>query len=672
MISSCSFRKLQGEDIKRRIWLLLFSVYLYITYIIDYALAQSGQKLLFGDIRLGPSNSTVFWITMLLAVISALQGFSFLFSEEKTDFYFSLPVKRSRLFLSIYINGVLFSVVPCILSRLICYFIEGSRTPTALYEVWMGILVNLIGFLMIYHLIICVVFLTGQLLTATLGTALVFSYGVFTFGYVFQKYSSSFFSTYYKIDLINALAIYVSPYHLYNVLSGKDTIQEIGEWKFSNYMTPFIVMLLITFLLFLAAYFLFKKRPAESTGRTLTFHRSASVIKFMLAIPVIMTVGYFTMSLSLNGRSLSLLVVGILSSALVINGLLESLLQSDIKCFFSRKIHTAMLIALCIIGSASFYFDIWNFDSYLPEAKHVDSAAVYIYGLDEADTILATHALSDFYRADMQLDSMHLTGDDKEALISWISDIRKTTVDTEPPLTYIAVAYHNKTQTTYRKYPVYRYEDLDAFSSIYDSVSYKTSAFPLLADQHVGTRHFVWSNGIETFHLDLTEEENIELLENLSKDSFALSLNDLKAALPIGALSLVYTGSESGEQLYLYPTFENTLSYLESLGLPAKKGIEDYKVIGIQIFEKFSETSAFGKVTNSRKRILDTTNPEEIEELIPTLFPDSYGINPLLYPTAGQYQAVVSVQDTQKRTMQYLTMTLKNGKVTETLPSLHE
>lgn len=673
MTSSCSFRKLLTEDLKRRIWLPLLSIYLYITYILDFTLAQSNQKLFFGDSRLGPANIAVFWITIFMAVLAALQGFCFLFSEEKTDFYFSLPVKRCRLFFSVYVNGLLFSLIPCVLSRLVCYFIEGSRSSETLYDVWMGIVVNTIGFVMIYHLIICVVLLTGQFLAATCGTAFVFLYGIFTFGYVFQKYSSSFFNTYYKIDLINALAIYVSPYHLYRTLTGLETIQEVGEWKLYDYLIPFLAVLLISCVLFLTAYSLFLKRPAESSGKMLAFQRSEWIAKFVIAIPMIMITGYYAMSISLSSRSLILLVAGILLSSFALNGLLESLFQANVRCFFAHRLHAVVLAIVCLIASASFYFDYWQFDNYSPQIQDVDSAAVYIYGLDDKTTIPSPHVLSSFYHADTQLDSMSLTKEHKEALIDWISRIRKVNADDIDPITYVAVGYRiNKNETIYRKYPIYQQEDLDAFSSIYDSPQYKKGCYPLLTDEHIGTRHFVWSNGIETFHLDLTEEENKELLRCLQDDSMNLSMNDLNSTPPIGTLSLVYTGAETGDYLFLYPTFEATLSYMNSLGLPAQKNIDEYEITGVQIFEKFSKTSTFGKITNSRKRILDTTNTLEIQELIPALLPDSYAVNPFLYPTAPQYQALVTIRDRQGKTFRYLTMSLKSGPITDTLPSLEE
>ena len=93
MTSRLSFLKRMKEDFKRRIWLMVLSCYLFGMYVLETA--SGGNGLLWaGDDRLGPGNQTVMAISILLAVLCGIQGFSYLFSQDRTDFYFSLPVRR--------------------------------------------------------------------------------------------------------------------------------------------------------------------------------------------------------------------------------------------------------------------------------------------------------------------------------------------------------------------------------------------------------------------------------------------------------------------------------------------------------------------------------------------------------------------------------------------------
>lgn len=658
MTSSCSFRKLLAENMRRRTWLILLSVYLYVTYILDFTLSQSRQVLVFGSDKLGPGNKTVFLFTVLLAILSALQGFYFLFSEEKTDFYFSLPIKRSRLFLSIYVNGLLISIVPCILSRLTCYFIEGSRTRETLCDAWMGILINTAGFLLIYHLALLVMVLTGNLLLALAGMGLMFCYSSLAFGLVFQRYSSAFFHTYFKMDLMNALALYLSPYSLYLSLTGADKIGDAKAWSLQAHLPQAAAVLFFAALGFALVYILFNRRPAEAAGRSLAFTKSGTAIKFILAVPLVLMAGYYVMLCSLNGRSLVLLGFGILLASFTVNGLLESVFRLDIRGFQKKKREFLYLALICMGISACFYFDVWGYDNYLPRAKDVKSAAVAVYGLNQApddDMDLTPSAIEPI------LENMTLTGSDKKQLLKWLKDVRQSPAHTGVPLTYAVAAFRlSGHKTVYRKYPVRYASRLDAFAEIYKTQAYKEGVLPILSEKSPGRRTFYWSNGIQGYHLDLTDDENKFLLSCLAKDYMNLTMKDVKQEFPIGSLALVYQDSTNGEQAYIYPSFTHTLKALKQWEIPALKGAKDYDIKEIRLFEKHRKTSPFGKVTLSLSLVSDIKEKSGIDKLSPFLIPGGYNVNPLLRPAADKYQATVSLRDSSGKTLSYAAMTLKS------------
>lgn len=660
MISNCSFLKVLKENAKRRIWLFILSAYLYLTYLIDFMLAQSGQSFFRGDKRLGPGNSTVFMITVLLAVVCAFQGFSYLFSEEKTDFYFCLPIKRNRLFFAGYLNGVLLALVPCIFSRLICYFIEGSRTSDALYVTWMGILMNILGFLLIYNLVLCIILLTGHILIAAAGTVMLFFYGTFAFGIVIGKYSSAFFHTYYRINIMDKLAVFTSPYKLYGALCGTDGTQDIGDWLFAPHLREFIITSAVLILAFLLAYQLYKHRPAEACGRALTFEKAKLSVKFLLALPATLIIGYYVMLCSPGGRSFVLLAIGLIFGAFTIHGLLEVIFQFDIRGMLSGKKHFFALFIACLLVAGSFYFDVWGYDNYAPKQKEVQSAAVFISGLDDsAYTKQSAKPGAEFNdsNADEQLSDMQLKGADKAHLLTWISKIRRTSKTSEKPLTYTVIAYKlSGGRIVYRKYPLFSAKQLEDFQSIYGSSAYKKGAFPSINHKSPGVRHYVWSNGVESFHLDLTDKENEYLMELIKADFMKLTLNDLKQELPIGTLTLVYGTNDLGESAPLYPSFFKTLQYLEGLGIPTHKTISDYKVTQVSLYKKRVDISAFGKVTKTKVLVKDTTDAEEIKTLTQAMIPAGYAFNQLLHPVNTTYEATVSWKNSAGRTIQFAQM----------------
>ena len=60
-----------------------------------------------------------FLVTMLAAVVNALNEFWYLFSRDKIDFYHSLPVTRSRSFWEKAIRGLVLYLVPYVIMELI-------------------------------------------------------------------------------------------------------------------------------------------------------------------------------------------------------------------------------------------------------------------------------------------------------------------------------------------------------------------------------------------------------------------------------------------------------------------------------------------------------------------------------------------------------------------------
>jgi len=103
MISKPSFLDFLVECLKRYTGVIIVSLFLHISYIIDFAMARQGVYLLSGDDKLGPQNTMIFNITIIMAVISGLQGFAYLHSEKQSLMFLGLPLKRRHLFLYEYV-----------------------------------------------------------------------------------------------------------------------------------------------------------------------------------------------------------------------------------------------------------------------------------------------------------------------------------------------------------------------------------------------------------------------------------------------------------------------------------------------------------------------------------------------------------------------------------------
>ncbi|MGL6198280.1 MAG: DUF6449 domain-containing protein [Lachnospiraceae bacterium] len=608
MISAPSSRRYFFECLKRYAGVIVISLYLHVMYIIDFAMAQQGVYLFSGDSRLGPQNSMIFNITIILAVLNGLQGFAYLHSEKRTLFYLGLPLKRSSLFIYNYICGFLAAVIPNIVSRIICVFMMKEGQEDALYFFQTGILVSALGFLLMYHLVILVLVLTGRLWAALLGAGAVLVYGTYFVGSVIEKYSNAFFATYYKIDTINDLVVYLSPKILYTNLAGIEDFTIGDSWSVQGRTGYLTVMVIAVILTGMASLFLFRLRQAESAGKTLAFKKSRGVIKIMLLIPLTLISGYYAMCIPVSGKSIPFLFGGILIGGFLLGGLMEMLEKADVRAFVSNKLSTLGIAAVSILLAGSFVFNIWSYDSYLPDSDEIESVAVSIGGLENTDMQLEY--------ADTQLNVMALSESDKVNVLSWVSNLSKTDGTS---LTYAAVAYkYSDSKVIYRRYAVTGVEQIEQFSPIYESADYKKATIPLAAEQETGRWSFLWSNGVETYHLAFSDAENQELLDCYQNDLENFNMKQLiEDGNPIGLLKLTPWDEESGRTGYIYPSFQKTIHYLEAKGVHAGSSIEDYNILRIEIRDQEGKTNNYETGT-------------EINELKSQLICEELLVNPVL------------------------------------------
>ena len=143
MTSRNSFWARLFENNKRRIWVWLLAGFSYLL-VLPAALAMAISREMarkdylieeMGDVLgsqimqekvievaagfFGLKNVYLAFFAAILAIISAIQGFSYLYSKKKIDFYMGMPVRRRRRFMVIWLNGILVYLIPCVLGLLI-------------------------------------------------------------------------------------------------------------------------------------------------------------------------------------------------------------------------------------------------------------------------------------------------------------------------------------------------------------------------------------------------------------------------------------------------------------------------------------------------------------------------------------------------------------------------
>lgn len=203
MTSKNSFWVSLKENNKRRIWLWILSAFTYLVVLPtvtamfissyktnnSYLIEQYGESAGMERIRqetmnqllkiFNGDNLLLLVIISGVAIVSGIQGFSYLYHKNKIDFYQAAPVKQSRRFLTIWLNGVLVYLIPGFAGTVLCLLVmAGNQMLTAeiLQQTGITFFLLLFVYLGCYHMTILAVMLTGNVLITCLGTGVFFLY----------------------------------------------------------------------------------------------------------------------------------------------------------------------------------------------------------------------------------------------------------------------------------------------------------------------------------------------------------------------------------------------------------------------------------------------------------------------------------------------------------------
>lgn len=112
------------------------------------------------------------FVAITAALCNAVNGFRYLYSGKKTDFYHSLPIKRSRMFWQKVYVGILYYLIPYVVMEFLAVCIGAMRGFFSLKLLAMA--VQLMGmhfliYLLVYFCVVLVLCVTGNALAGILG-----------------------------------------------------------------------------------------------------------------------------------------------------------------------------------------------------------------------------------------------------------------------------------------------------------------------------------------------------------------------------------------------------------------------------------------------------------------------------------------------------------------------
>lgn len=501
MTSKSLFFKLMKEDLKTRVWTLAISILIFFfslivatAMMISFNLYNSSTYNYSDDLAMnfmsyiGINNPFFGIIFIVLSLVMAMSGFSYLYSKKKVDLYHSLPVKREVLYFIKLINGILIVVIPFIICGIVASLLAIANTgkiSVLIAAIW-AIAEWTLLFILSYFLTVFSIMLTGNMLIGILACGF-FSFYFPLISLVLKGYQSTFFDTYYTSGFI-----------IENVLPNMSSFMLMFNIFELKWLTRIIIVILASIAFLFINLFLYKKRASEAAGKSVSFNVIKLPIKSMMVI--FMSILMYLLGYEIMNDSIGWGLFGLIVSGVITHCVMEIIYNQDFKKIFAKKIELIVLIIISIFIAAAFQFDIFGYDSYIPSASQIKSTAVisnllesnseqYYNKVEISDGYYDESFVDVDYASDSKIEADQIKKMDiqnKDAVLELARQgIEAAKYDLEPQGDFdrVLISYKLKNgRTVGRVYYVDLDQSTSGLSSVYADESYKKSSYPILSE----------------------------------------------------------------------------------------------------------------------------------------------------------------------------------------------
>lgn len=593
---------IRTENIKHRIGMILFVVFLFFSYFIWFLMSVqnicSQKGLEVSEIRksiteLSEPGMGFGILTMIAAVLLAVSGLRYLHSKAEVDFYHSLPVKRRTFLFVIMTNdlliftgiAVIISVLKCAVAAAAGYFIPSFGMNAARAFVY-----DLLIFIITYLTMALSMILTAHTFVGLMGFCVFAGYVPLILRNLYPSLASMFFKTYYSFSEWGRASNYFSPVSL----AGELILGASARARIISLLIICVWSVILTVLVFV----LYEKRASETAGKAMAFSALKPFIRIMLVIPASVYVGLGLYSISIGSFG-GWMIAGILIGGFLSHGMIECIYQFDIRGLLSHKKQMLISIAAAFVIVGIFWADIFGYDRYVPEKE--DTASVVI-----DNGIVSTNTFWGKEKKGISGESMgEALAVLKEAALENDENVESyygaNTVYDEYTSYTVRYRLKNGNEKT-RSYILDRGLRDKLMKTIFSSREYKEDRFSLYtADWSKVTGVYI-NLFMKDEELALTKEEREELFKIYLEEFSELDYDTARSTVPFGWFGVYHNSSDGqfegsifntydsygvgNDIYYLYPTFKNTIRYLrEELGLNVQTSMEDVEIQKLTVWQ---------------------------------------------------------------------------------------
>lgn len=642
MTSKNLFFKLSYEDLKGRLWtfalVMLTFLFLFPVSIVYRAGEYHGvyeslhQWVAWYESEIieliDPTNGFLCFLIIVMAVVCGMTSFSYLNFKNKVDFFHSIPVRREKLYLANFLNGIWLVALPyavMLTAGIAIGASNGADFLTLAGAGAKGYAFHMTYYLLTYSTVVVVMMLTGNRVVGFMGTLVFFSYVPLATSMA-EGCFYIWFDTYYATSHpLRELLMRFSPVITY--------IVSIDEFAYGDFgVGGMLAALAMFFLLAAIGLILYRKRPSEAAGKAIAFRCSKPVIRILLVLLCSVSMGAFGWNLR---ESMGWAVFFLLCGSIISHCVIEIIFNFDFKKLFNHKFQLLGCIAVSLAILCIFRYDLLGYDKYLPAAEKVESSAVYLgnvdtwvnYGTIEQNEDGGYDWKSESGR-EYQFEHMKLTdtqavldmaeaGIEKNELLKQVKNSKGTIQEellddyTGELYSDVYIKYRLKSgKEVYRKYELMLDQEAELLNRIYSSREYKEGCYPILSqnpDEFQAVFYKKTKNDGQVQKAYQLSKEQLEKLYNaFINDWQSLTIEQRESQEPVGTLRFLTKDGASAigwadrklmleESAYryrtvqqvefypVYPSFKKTLELLAEYGVDTKDVLEGYEVSSITI-----------------------------------------------------------------------------------------
>lgn len=322
-------------------------------------------------------------ICITIAIIAVMAVFSYIYNTRSSHMFHSLSVRREELFITNYLSGLLFMIVPLIVAFLLSVFVCALRGITSLEYllIWLLYMSGMSFFF--YSMTILVGMFTGLLIAVPILSVIMnflyigcryivtniiggISYGM-TESYANRSYSI-FSPLLYMINKVGIVQDWSSDEVQYIVIGGR-----------------YIIIYSITAVVFtIIAFLMYRKRRLETTGDSLSINAVKPVFRWGFAACVAflgaMVVGQMIPTDETPMREFVIITFLVVIIGVIAFFIAEMILEKQAKVFTKRRFAEAgVFLGISIAFMIAIEGDLFGLETKIPATDQIVSAQLNMY-----------------------------------------------------------------------------------------------------------------------------------------------------------------------------------------------------------------------------------------------------------------------------------------------------